>query len=262
MSINVSLRKLRICLVGMWAFNVVAGFCVEAWKYILRQPRNSLVYFFGLSYEQNFPTWYVASLLLLCSVVLGLIACAKQRRKAPYVGHWWTLAAAFLYISLDETTEIHEHGSDWFDLGGFLYFGWVVPASIVVAVLGRSYLKFLIHLPRKTRNQFILAGAVYVGGALGVEFFLGYWTDLHGRRNLGYGLIDWVQESMELFGVSWFLCSLTEYLGGPVGRIRISLFDAAESVVRPVSQLDSRGRAESFTPANPVARPELAGLCS
>ena len=262
MSINVSLRKVRLCLGLMWAFNVVAGFCVEAWKYILHQPRNSLVYFFGLSYEQNFPTWYVASLLLLCSVLLGLIACAKQRRKAAHVGHWWTLAAAFLYISLDETTEIHEQASDWFDLGGFLYFGWVIPASIVVAVLGLSYLKFLAHLPRKTRNQFILAGAIYVGGALGTEFLLGYWTNLHGRRNLGYGLIDWVQESMELFGVSLFLFSLTEYLGGPAGCIRISLSDLAEPAVPPVSQPDSRSRVESFRPANPVAQPEMADLCS
>jgi len=223
-TIELSVSKLRRALLAMWALLAAAGFAVEAWKYLLRGSRQAWVYFFGLSYEANFPTWYSSCLLLLCSFHLGLIGLAARRRSEKFVLHWWTLAAGFLYISLDETVQLHEHVSKWFNFGGgFLYFGWVVPASIVVAVIGLSYTKFLAYLPARPRLQFIVAGALYVGGALGVEFFLGYWTEHAGTRNLGYGLIDWVQESLELLGATLFLCALVEYLGGSDGQIRVSL---------------------------------------
>jgi hypothetical protein len=154
---------------------------------------------------------------------LGFIALAKSRDRGGYLGHWWFLAAAFLYISLDETVAIHESASTWFDFDGFLYYGWVIPASAIVTVIGLCYLRFLAHLPRRPRWQFVVAGAIYVGGALGVEFVLGYWVDLTDSQNLIYGLIDWVQESMELAGVTLFLCSLVEYLGGPSCQLQLVL---------------------------------------
>jgi hypothetical protein len=128
------------------------------------------------------------------------------------VNHWRGLALGFLYISLDEVASIHEH-AHFFKLGGVLYFSWVIPAVIVVALVGVSYVRFLKHLPGSTRARFLLAGAIYVGGAVGMELPLGYWTDLHGTNNFGYAAIDWVEESMEILGVTLFLLSLVDYLG-------------------------------------------------
>ena len=66
-----------------------------------------------------------------------------------------------------------------------------------------------------------------MGGALGIELPLGYWTDVAGDTNMVYALIDLVEESMELLGVSLFLCALVGYLGGDAGRIEIQIDDGA-----------------------------------
>lgn len=196
----------------VWAVLVFLGLGLEFWKYILDGQCSDLVYFLGLGYEGNLPTWYSSALLLLCSLQLAVIATTKTERRAPFAKHWWGLAAMFLYISMDETAQVHENTGRWFDFNGLLFYGWVIPASAVVLVIGVCYLKFLWRLPRRTRTQFILSGAIYVGGALGLDYLLGYWVDRTGTEDLTYCLIDLVQESLEIFGVTLFLCSLTEYL--------------------------------------------------
>ncbi len=213
MQVCFSRRRLRQRLLLVWLLLTLAGLAVELAKSASgRTLKHELIYFLGLSYEQNLPTWYSSSLLLLCAVSLTLIATAKFAAGLPYRWHWAVLAALFAYVSLDEAVTLHESLSKYFDYGGVLYFGWVIPASIAVLILGLAYLKFLFHLPVRTRNQFIIAGTLYVGGALGVEFLLGYWTDLAGDRNLVYGLIDLIEESLEILGMTLFLCALLEYL--------------------------------------------------
>jgi hypothetical protein len=220
MKVVMPLHTVKRWLIMTWTILVTAGLLAEGWRHVLAE-RTPLSRFFSLSCEQNAPTWYSSSLLLLCSVCLGLIAVATTRAKAAFARYWWFLAAAFAYISLDELVTLHESASNWFDFDGFLYYGWVIPASVIVTVIGLCYLRFLAHLPRRQRWQFIIAASVFVGGALGVEFVLGYWADLTDSKNLIYGLIDLVQESMELAGVSMFLCSLLEYLGGPAGQLQL-----------------------------------------
>jgi hypothetical protein len=66
---------------------------------------------------------------------------------------------------------------------------------------------------RSPRRQFLIAGAIYVGGALGMELPLGWWTERAGSDNLVYALIDGVEETMELSGTTLFLLALVEYLG-------------------------------------------------
>lgn len=224
MEITLSLATVRRLLVSVLSLLILAGFCaeiVDATPHF--QDPHDLVELFSLSYETNLPTWFASSLLFSCGLLLTLIALAKRRVADPYTRHWWGLVLAFLYISLDEFVQLHEQANHWFDFGGVLYYGWVMPAAVVVAILGFCYLGFLRHLPRRSRQQFVVAGALYVGGALGVELGLGYWADVAGESNLVYGLIDLVEESMEMCGVSLFFYALVELLIGPWGVMRVSL---------------------------------------
>ncbi|MGK4006533.1 hypothetical protein WMF31_28190 [Sorangium sp. So ce1036] len=214
MQITVSTARLRVALLAVMAVVAGAGLAVEVLKPVLGlRGRSGVVPLFSLSYEQNVPTWYTSSLLLACSLALAVIAVGA-RRAGGFVKHWWGLSAAFLYISLDEVVEIHEAASSWLDLGGVLYFSWVIPAAIVVAAFAAAYLRFLGHLPRDTRNRFLLSGGIYVTGALVMELPLGYWTEQAGSDNLVYGLIDFVEESMEMLGVNLFLLALLGHLAG------------------------------------------------
>ena len=41
-----------------------------------------------------------------------------------------------------------------------------------------------------------------------MELPLGLWVSEHGSSNLGYGLLDWIEETLELTGIAVFLYAL------------------------------------------------------
>lgn len=167
-----------------------------------------LVGLLSLSYEQNLPTWYASLLLAACSVLLFAIALDEHVRGTRFARHWWGLAAGFALMSLDEIAELHEHAGALVDLGDAVYFDWIVPAAIVVALVGLAYVPFLRALPPPRRRDIVVAAALYLGGAVLMELPLGWWTAHAGDDSAGYALIDWVEESLELAGASWFLLVL------------------------------------------------------
>lgn len=165
---------------------------------------DELLFLFSLSYEQNLPTWY-SSMLLFCS---GLAVWQRRAHAPSHRLHWRGLALGLMAASIDESVELHERLGGLVGTSGILYFDWVIPAGLVVAVVAILYLPFLRSLPRDTGRRFLLAAAVYLGGALLMELPLGYWTEGHGTDNLGYALIDWVEECLEICGASLFLHAL------------------------------------------------------
>ena len=185
----------------------------------------------NLSYEGNLPTWYSSLLLGSCAVLLFLIARLTAKAGAGHVWHWRVLALAFLYISLDEAVLIHETFNaplrTALGLDGMLYFAWVVPFAGLLVVFLLAYLKFLRSLPRRFSFLFILAGSVYVGGALGTELPVSAWYAEHGGDNLTYGLLNLVQESLEILGASIFLSALLGYLGATFAGLSIRFEPAA-----------------------------------
>jgi len=171
-----------------------------------RIPEQLLLHL-SLSYEGNVPTWLSSSLLLGCAIAAGLVASEATQ----WGRHWWGMAVAFGWVSLDEAAEIHEHLGGLVGTHGLLYFDWVIPAAAVLVVLTALYLPFMRALPRVTRNRLLLAAVVYIGGAVGMELPLGWWTERHGNEGLGYALIDWVEETLEMIGAAIALVSLLAY---------------------------------------------------
>ena len=202
------------------ALVIGAGGLAEAWR-VIGGPRDSEGYvaFFSLSYEQNLPTYYSSVLLLLCALLLALIASGVGAR---HLWHWRGLALGFAYMSLDEAVEIHEFAGGLLPLSGVFYFSWVVPAAVVVLVLALLYVPFLRSLDRRTRIRFLIAGVVYVNGALLMELPLGYWTEQHGSDNTGYFAIDFVEEALEIIGVSLFLMALADHVKERGWRFRLT----------------------------------------
>ena len=190
---------------GIWLATgviCVLGLCAEVIDFVLGAP-PIVSETFSLSYERNVPTWYASSLLLACAVVAA--------RAAPHAGtprRWRVLSGIFVFMSLDEAIEIHEHLGGLVDGSGVFFFSWVIPASVVVLGLGASMLPLLRALEPPVRRRVVLSGIVYVGGALLMELPLGWWTEQHGDDNLVYGLIDFVEESLELIGATLFVTTV------------------------------------------------------
>ena len=220
--ITIPLRKWAIALGVMVALLTVLGVFAEYTRYFVDRD-SEFVDYFSLTEEQNVPTWWSSLLLAACAVTVSFIAATTPRAPRRFKGHWALLSAIFCYMSIDEFVEIHEwlNSIEAFDnRSGFLHYGWVIPAGVLVAVFALSYLKFLFHLPPKTRIAVALAGLLFVGGAVGTELILGAWTDAHGESNFTWAAIGAVQESMEMMGSSLFLVAMLRYLGSSDLEVR------------------------------------------
>jgi hypothetical protein len=96
-------------------------------------------------------------------------------------------------------------------------------------VFGLSYLKFLLHLPAKTRWRFVVAATLYLGGAIGMELIGGRYADLHGMENLAYSMTATVEESLEMAGVIVFIYTLLNYIADNYQEIRLRLDNFEEN---------------------------------
>ena len=176
-----------------------------------------LVRAFDLDREENIPTWYAASTLLVCSILLATIAQAKKTQGAPHALYWSVLALMFLCLSLDEATEIHDNWSGLlpseFDLKGFLYFSWVILGAALALIVFLFYLRFLAALPPRTRYLFLIAGIVYVGGAIGMET-VGASVFVHSGREhtLLFAMMTTLEEFLEMLGILVFIYALLSYM--------------------------------------------------
>lgn len=180
----------------------------------------NLVKRFGLDREGNIPTLFSALILFLAGGLLYLIYReAKARKQKHAVSHWLVLSFAFIFLGVDEATRIHEFIADLMralsvrPLPGFLKHAWVIPYVILLGGAGVHYLRFILQLPARTRNQFLVAGAVYVGSALGLEMIEGIVEVSKGEDSLLVLQLQTVEETLEMLSVILFNYALLQYLG-------------------------------------------------
>lgn len=144
----------------------ISGQFIEADRF------QKIVRLLNVDAENNLPSTYSSFALLLCGLIIAVIAGVKHKQRDRFAFHWKCLSLIFLYLSIDEAASLHELSvftlRQLLGAGGFLYFTWVIPGAIFVIIFVLAYLKFLLSLPTKTRNLFVTAGTIFVGGAIGV----------------------------------------------------------------------------------------------
>jgi hypothetical protein len=132
------------------------------------------------------------------------------------------LAGIFVYLSADEASFMHELLNPALRptrlLPGPLYFGWVIAGIVVTVVVSALYARFVWRLLPSVRRLFLLAAALYLGGALGVEMVSAAHAFRAGTDNLAYSLWTTVEEALEMAGVAVFVYGLLRQLEaeGPV----------------------------------------------
>lgn len=154
--------------------------------------------------EASLSSWYASSLLLLASVLMLWSSLAERAKRRPTALGWLILSIGFVYLSIDESSMIHESlaaltAGFAADLPIFRH-RWVIVALPVVLLAGALFVPFLLKLPRATALRLIAAGAVYVGGALGMEMINGAVLVAEGQSGLYVALIC-VEETMEVLGI-------------------------------------------------------------
>src|SRR2546430_759705 len=118
-------------------------------------------------------------------------------------------------VTGDETAEIHERIGSWLrahlNLHGLLHFAGVVPALALALFVGVTYVRFLRALPRDTLLGILLAAAIYITGAAGVEAASGWWAESHGSKSTALLLVSTVEENLEMFGTLLFILVVLAY---------------------------------------------------
>lgn len=210
-----SITRLLILATVTLIFLSTAG---QFLQYILGFDSKHVKRVYSLFYvdlENNIPAWFSSSLLLMCCVLLALTAIMKRRISAPFFPHWAGLSVLFLLFSIEESVAVHEQINTalkvWLRTGAF-YFPWVILGAVFALIVASTYLRFLQHLPAETRRFFLLAGVLFVGGAVGVEILGGIYVIRHGPRNFPYAMISAAEELLEMLGIIVFLHALMSHL--------------------------------------------------
>jgi hypothetical protein len=188
-----------------------------------------------LGAEASIPNWFSTLLLLACAITLFAIGAGAERHAA----YWRGLAIIFVALSLDESAALHDLAAPFFTgviaslarvVGGPFIglahkpgYAWLVPGVVVTVAVAASYVRFLAALPRPTRVRFLVAGAIYIAGAVGFEALDGWYSGLYGSGNVTFVTLLTIEETLEMVGASLFLYALLTTVEEQFGEIRIHL---------------------------------------
>ncbi len=158
-------------------------------------------YLFELSGEMNIPSWFSVILLFLVAACAAIIGYSAPAGRRP----WFWLAGLFIYMSVDEIAELHGlwpvilHMEQTQD-AHLNHFLWVIPGAVLVLLIAAVFLRWVLKLPKRTRNYFILAGIVFVSGGLGLEIVGSVVADPT-FFNPVYLVVSTLEETLEMAGV-------------------------------------------------------------
>jgi len=174
---------------------------------------------FDVGGEQTVAAWLSSTLMLLCAMVLLYVATVKRHGGEPYAMHWLGLSVIFLALSMDEAVGFHEMTikplQEMLGTAGAFLYAWVIPAIVLVGAVGIAYLGFLWHLEPGFRLRCLLAGGLFVGGAVGFEMLEGVLAGFYIQHRLLYEAAIHLEDTLEFAGVLIFLHALLTYIRRP-----------------------------------------------
>lgn len=188
--------------------------------------RSEPVVFLSIDGEQNLPAFFSVLLILVATLLLAVIAVFKKAQGASYAFYWALLSLGFLFMAVDEATSIHEklNGPMRRLLGderpAIFHFAWLLPGIVFVLAIGLLFLRFLLHLPAKTRLLFFMAASLYLGGAIVLELIGSYYAFTYGIRSWPLIVSGHIEESLEMAGVIVFIFALLQYMAEIYGEMR------------------------------------------
>lgn len=195
-------------------------------KYFLgRGSLWGLVGLFNMDLEHNIPTLFSTFILFLASILLFLVALAKQQQNDRFTNHWRALSIIFLYLSLDESLSIHEtiNKNLGENLQSWQSSPWDILNSVLVCVFVLAYINFFLRLPVKIQRLFFIAGSLFVLGGLGIELVgVSYLPNIYHQPVFAAEIITTVEELLEMIGITVFIYAILSYMNSFLDEINLS----------------------------------------
>lgn len=226
-SISLSPRQVGLTLGSIITFFILAALAGQVARWFFgADDAASLMRWIDVEGEKNPPALFAGLQLLLAAAVAWITArCdSVQSRKRG----WFVLSLGMAWMAFDEVFFMHERlieptkaiiGTE--NLGPLTY-AWVVPAIIIVAAFAVYFAGFLRRLPAPVRNRLLLAGGVFVGGAIGLEMVGGWYWSTQGN-DFTQSLIVIVEEALEFSGICLFIVATLRFVENHVGPIKLAV---------------------------------------
>ncbi len=221
-------RVVKFLLGIVFCLTLASLFVNLTQKYLPDYPSRELFKdLFNLDHETNIPSLYSAASLLFCSILLASISKAKKLAGNNNYRSWAGLSIVFVYLSFDEFISIHERLilplRNAYNTRGLFYYPWVIAGGIFVLVFLLLFGRFIITLPKKTKRLFLIAGTIYIAGAIGTEMVGGYYADYYTVDDMIYVLITTLEEVLEMLGIIVFIYALLSYISSYMNGVDLGL---------------------------------------
>ena len=221
MIIKLSGQKTLISLLAVTLLLLLAN--IAALVYTVHfDPVNFVARLFDFNEERNIPTLYSCIILFSSSLLLLLITYLNKKKGDQYLP-WLGLSLVFLFLTVDEMSSIHEYLNSFFDFSGLLYYGWVIPYSLLLIIFLFIYIPFIRKLPIRFIKLFLISGLIFVSGALGIEMLGGLQEQTIGAGDAIYMLFYTIEELFEMVGVAFFIYSLLLFLNSEFEDLNLVL---------------------------------------
>ena len=217
-------RSVRNLLLAITAGFLVAHCVVQVGIYGFGAEKHWLDSL-NMDRELNLPTLFSSSLLLISALLMQRLG---HNSNPDATDDWRLLSKIFIFLALDEALQIHEiliipglrH-----QVHPALASTWVVPYAALAVILLWRFRSFLGSIPRATATGLLRSGAVYVGGAIGMEMIGSFAvrSSLIRLHSPWYGGITGLEEALELIGIILLIDALMRALLAQQDRVDITL---------------------------------------
>lgn len=215
--VKLSPSKVSLFLLYSVAFSAAGHIFVHLLgKFIpLNEPAlRGIFRFFNMNIEGNLPTYISALNLLLAAGLCGFIYYHESVLKKRSSLHWLGMCALILFISFDEAAGVHDGiiiPISIYLLGrgqGIMYYSWYLFFLPIVTIVVLLYIPFLKRLPLLFSSRFVLAGAVFLSGSIGMEMVAGILKSQ--GRSIGISVL--FEETLEMLAVVILIHTLLLYI--------------------------------------------------
>ena len=223
-------RSVRNLLLAITAGFLVAHCVVQVGIYGFGAEKHWLDSL-NMDRELNLPTLFSSSLLLISALLMQRLGHNSNPDAAD---DWRLLSKIFIFLALDEALQIHEiliipglrH-----QVHPALASTWVIPYTALALVMLWRFRGFLGSIPRATAARLLRSGAVYIGGAIGMEMVGSFAvrSSMIRLHSPWYGAITGLEEAFELLGIILLIDALLRALLDQHNSIDLTLRLGANS---------------------------------
>lgn len=179
---------------------------ITYWHYEVSALHGLLRDQFNVDHERNLPTWFSSVQLLTAAHVANRIRRDLPTERSLTAASWFCLSAGLLFMSMDEVCGFHE------TLNSFTRGEWTLYGAGVAGFAAVLLVPVLLSVNVTTALMFVVAGGMFVAGAVGVEHQSAWFAEFNLLDTLEYRKQTLLEEGLEMISVTLFIYAAVRHL--------------------------------------------------